>query len=283
VVEVSIAVPVFNEEFYLPFFIGSVRRCRQLRSIDHEFVFSIDYGTSDRSEEVIRRYMPEARVVHHPRSSWRNPGAANFDFVVRSSLGNIVYALAPDLFIDCRIFDSGVLDLLRSGRFGAVSFRYWNYTVSKPVLSFFRFREAWDNFLKRILQGVWKNRNYHSGIFAFRRGVYEAVGGLRDVPSEYDDFLSRVEGAGFRHLYVDWVDILHLRAGYSRNRQLLQGITKARLGYSFPYTFLGAVLHLKPYQVVGYLAEKHYGMFTAESYRKVWRKGGGNEGYLKKT
>jgi len=255
---ISIAIPIYNEEKYLPYFINSLKPC--LDFVD-EIVFSIDHGTTDRSEEIIRKHLPQAKIVFKDKPKWNNAVAENHEYAISHTRGDIVFDLGADLWLDPRMFHYAKKFLKK---YDAVSFRYYNWTLNASLI--WRIREIYDNILKKVLDIISPYKeSYHSGIFAFRREAWERTH-LRDIPSEYDDFLKRL-GAK-RHLHIRDTNILHLRAGFSKGRQLMQGMSRCQLNYPLWKVIAHCFLHLKPYVLIGYLQEKSRRMFQS----KVWRK-----------
>ena len=262
---ISVVVPVHNEERYLPYFVWGLRRAIKSLNEPYEVVFSLD-RCSDRSEEIIRRHMPQAKVFFKKHSQWRNKCAENFDYSIRKSSGEIIYALAADLVLDPRVFK--YVYLLNKNKIGALSFNYINYDPFRGGT--WKIRESYYNLLKKLLNTISPYKHlYHSGVIALRRDAYYEVGGLRDVPSEYDDLLSRMSKKGFKHLYIKDVNIIHLRPGFSHSRQMLQGMSRAHLGYPLWKVTMHATLYLKPVMLRSYIQERRYGIYRK---RAVWTK-----------
>ncbi|GEM_PF-3161203 len=262
----SIVIPVHNEQRYLPYFIWGLKKALLTIDEEYEAVFSLD-RCKDRSKEIITKYMPQAKILIKGQVKWKNPCAENFDYAIRNSKGDVIYVFAADLIVDPKVFKYFRL-LRKDKKVGVLSFNYVNYDPFRGFL--WRVRETYYNLLKRILNKISPYRlHYHSGIYAIRRDVYLNIGGLRDVPSEYDDLLYRIKKHGYRHIYVRDTKIVHLRPGFSDTRQRLQGISRAQLGYPLWKVIAHALLYMKMTLLRAYIQERKYKIYEK---RSIWRK-----------
>ena len=212
---------------------------------------------------ILERYSENSTIITHKSRNWSNPCADNFHYTITyafQQLGaDVVYAFACDLIPDERVFFRDYWN-----KYDIVSFRYWNNSIKVGVL--FKLREQYDNILKKILTKFGRTE-HHTGVYALKKRVWEKVQ-LRDVPSEYDDFLRRCINAGFKHHHELDSRIIHLRAGYGITRQYLQGFARRQLGYPLWKVLGHAVIHLKPYVLKGYLIDKDGYYF----HKLVWKK-----------
>jgi len=257
--EVSVVMPVHNEEQYLPYSLASLLQC----PID-ELVVVLDRCT-DKSEEIIKKttFPYKVKIVWKDYQKWRCPTAEVFEVGFQHSTGDLLYTMAADMYVDPAQFNPQHFNDA-----DIIAFFYYNLD-----LHHYKVRQWYLNFLKKHLNiaRLWKGKlAKQSGHMAFRRKVWETLH-LRDVPSEYDDLQKRALQHGFRYKFVENVKNLHLRVGLRKDRQMLQGMSRAQRGVH-PFMVLGhSLVQLKPYVWVSYWYERKYRLFE----KRKW----GKEGY----
>jgi hypothetical protein len=132
-----------------------------------------------------------------------------------------------------------------------VTFRYYNRGLDLTAPA--RLREEWDNVLKHLLDFTPRKGSQRSGLMCIKKEAWKRVGGFQDRPDFEEQFIMH---SGLVHEHVISTTILHLRTGYSKEKQLLQGVARKRARYPLWKTIGHVYLHFKPYVLVGYLNEK---------------------------
>lgn len=121
--------------------------------------------------------------------------------------------------------------------------------------------------IKHRIHGIYaqslslKSYKHDSGIFAIRRSVLDHVGGLKDITTEYLDLYIRARQGGWKISHVK-TKILHLRVGMATKRkQYIQGVAKHNIIlYNHTLIILQSLIHVKPYQLLGFYHAKKYGI-----------------------
>jgi len=245
--EISACLPIHNEAKYLRYSLASMRKL----DVD-EWIVVLDRCT-DESEKLIKKYLPKAKIYHKTTRKWRNPVAESFQYAYDRATGEVLLALGADLIVDPQITEI-IRKLFRNPDVGTVCFRYLNYDLFSLRL---RIHGFYENLYKSIVQHFRKEAR-HTGFYAFRRQMMEEIGGLRDVPSEYDDFCRRVKNSRWKYVYVPFTKTLHLRVGLTKTKQFTQGKSRFYLPqYDLKKTLFHAFIHMKPYLLLGYLHESY--------------------------
>lgn len=254
--KISVVLPIHNEENYLPYSLPSL-----IKSQIHELVIILDRCT-DNSEKIIRKtkFPYETKIVVKKDQKWHCPTAEVFEIGFQHTTGDLLYTMAADLIVDPKQFDPHLFDDA-----DLIAFFYYNYD-----LHHYKIKQWYLNFLKKYINisRIWKGKlAWQSGHMAFKRKVWETIH-IRDVPSEYDDFQRRALEHGFRYKFVKNVNNLHLRAGLRKDRQILQGMSRAKRNVH-PLLVLGhCFLQIKPYVWIAYWYEKKYGIFKNRKWSK---------------
>ncbi len=245
---ISLCFGIYNEEKYLPYSASFLKA-----NVDEydEAVFSVEETTTDNSFIQCSR-MPKSRVLLHREELCKDRRAANYNYALNHAFGDWLFVLAPDLLLNPRIlklprvFDEA--ERMLGLHFDVVTFRYWNRGLGLSFAG--RLREEWDNCLKKLLDLTPRKGDQRSGLMAIRKEAWKKTGGFVDSANFEEQFLLH---SGLRHWHDRDSKILHLRSGYGRDKQLLQGM--ARKQSNFPlWKVLGhSMLHFKPYVLVGYL------------------------------
>jgi len=258
-VKVTVCLPIHNEEGFLPYSLPSL-----LASPIDELIILLDRCT-DRSEEIVKsvRYPFNTTILIKSTQRWHCPTAEVFEILFSEATGNIIYTMAADIIADPQMFNPDhFIDA------DIVSFFYYNYDPHR-----YRLHQHYLNFMKRYINisRLWKGElGWRSGLFAMKREVWENVH-FRDVPSEYDDIMERALRKGYKYKFVKSTRNLHLRAGLSKSRQYLQGMSRAQRNVH-PLMVLGhSLICFKPYVWAAYLLEKRYRLYS----KRRW----GKEGY----
>lgn len=245
---ISVVMPVHNEQAYLRF---SLPFLKKIEKQINEFVFVLDRCT-DHSEQIIKKAFPNAKIFHKTVQKWVNPCAESFQYGFDRAHGNIIWALGADLILDPNI-PSIIRTRFDNPKVGTLCFRYFNYDLFNMRL---RLHGFYDNLYRNVIQHF-RRETRHSGFYAFRKEMTDSIGGLKDVPSEYDEFARRIRKSKWRYVYVPYTSTLHLRVGLTKNRQFQQGRARYYLPqYNLAKTFFHSLVHFKPYLIKGYLHER---------------------------
>lgn len=242
---ISIVVPVHNEENYLPYSIPSLLK---LRDKVHEYIFVLD-NCGDNSIYYIRRYFPDTKILFLNRHRWRYYAAESFQYGFDHADGDVILAAGADLIIDMDIPDI-INKVFQDSTVGSICFRYLNYDLYSFTR---RLHGFYENIYKNIAQRFRKAAR-HTGFYAFRRSLMFEIGGLKDIVSEYDEFSRRVKKHGYKVVYIPYTRTLHLRPGLTNNKQFIQGAARNTLPqYNILNTLFHSIVHLKPYLFTGFL------------------------------
>jgi len=248
-ISLSIVMPVHNEAEYLRFSLPAFKLVE--KGVD-EFVFVLDRCT-DESEKLVKAVFPEAKIHVKTVSKWRNKCAESFQYGYDRANGDIIWAVGADILPDPEIPRIIRREFSKDPRLGTLCFRYLDYDLfnfKRKIQGFY------NNLYKSLIQHVRKEAR-HTGFYAFRRQMMLEIGGLEDVPSEYDFFSRKVKKSKWRYKYIPYTNTLHLRPGLSKAKQYEQGKARFHLPqYSLLKTVLHSFVHFKPYLIVGYLHEK---------------------------
>lgn len=245
-----------NEAQYLPLSLPVLANA----PID-EIIFVFDRCT-DQSEAIVRAHtFPfPIQTVTKTTQEWHCPTAEVFEIGFQHATGDLLYTMAADFLVDPRCFNPALFqdaDIL--------AFFYYNADPSH-----YRLRQWYLNFLKKHVNiaRLWKGPlAWQSGHMAFTREVWETLH-LRDEPSEYDDLQKRALAAGFRYKFVKDVTNRHLRVGLRKDRQILQGMSRAKRGVH-PLMVLGhSIVQLKPHVWVSYWHERRLRLFETQKWGK---------------
>lgn len=254
---ISVVLPVHNEEEYLPFSLNALVKA----PID-ELIIILDRCT-DRSEHIINRvkFPYKVQIIKKTDQKWRCATAEVFEIGFSHTKGDFLYTMAADFVLDYR----NQFDLRYFEKADILSFFYYAYDLHQ-----FKYRQWYLNFLNRYINiaKIWQGQlAWRSGHMAFKRELWEKLH-LQDVPSEYDNFLERAIKAGFQYKFVRNVKNYHLRVGLRKDRQLLQGMSRAQRGVH-PLMVLGhCFIHFKPYVWVGYWHERRHQFFQTRKWSK---------------
>lgn len=198
---------------------------------------------------VILRDNPEGYTNFGPNKCWKYRRAYVFNVGFSLAVGDLIYVCAEDLILDHANFDE---KFFADNLVAMVDFRYRNYN---PFC--LNIRPAFEWALSGLMDHIRKDSaTQRSGVFVIRKRVFRVIG-FEDVPTEEDWLRKRVVGMGFKHFHVignkgNW----HLRPGYTKDRQFLQGVSRFHQGHGFVRVLGHTILWLKPYVLKGFLYAK---------------------------
>ena len=244
---ISGAMPIHNEAKYLPFTLESLKNV----NLD-ELVVVFDRCT-DKSEQIVDNFNPRytVRTFALTKRNWSFPTAEVFKLAFESCSGDVVYSLAGDCWYNPEIFrvDWSNLDF--------ASFPYKDY----PLYGNFRskVRCNWINlyrFLTHVLYPKLVKKPEFSGIYAFKKHVYNSIPRNFDIPSEDIWFLKQAYAKGFRYKYFHNLFSLHLRPAVSQAKQEAHGRAKVFYGYPLWKVIGHSIILWKPSTLKGYLKAK---------------------------
>jgi len=233
--EVSIVIPVHNEENYLPF---SLRPLLDLKGI--RIIIVLDRST-DRSEVIVRKFAEKHGntliVKKEVAGKTDNPAwEAYMEGVKYAKPGKVLF-LGADVVIDKKIFN--YLD-----RAGLLKFRYVNYAS--------HFRYSFEKIVQR----------FFSRSYCVECMDTEIISAIPFVSESYEDIvrgrtkLIDVINAGAfasEFVYVDDVECLHLRPRVPVDRQFLQGYVRHMQSVPFFRVLLHSLLYRKVHVLRGYV------------------------------
>lgn len=253
---ISVVMPIHNEEEYLPYSLPSLLKSR----ID-ELVIVLDRCT-DKSEEIIRKtvFPYPVKIIVKSEQKWKCPTAEVFEIGFSHATGDLFYSMAGDMVTDPSIYDSGFFNDA-----DIIAFFYYSYDRRFSMLY-----QWYLNFLKKHfnIARLWKGKlAKQSGHMAFKREVWEQLH-IEDSASEYDNLQKRALEARYTYKFVDNCRNFHLRAGIRKDRQTLQGISRAHRGTPWFMVLGHSIILLKPYVWVAYRMEKQHSIFKGRKWGK---------------
>lgn len=247
--KISGALPVHNEEKYLPYTLSHLLRCR----LD-ELVFVLD-RCNDGSEEIIDHFSDvapfEVRKIHVERREWKYPTAEVFKIGFENAMHEVVYSLGADCLYHPEIFEVDWSNL------DFASFPHIDYdpfgSLPKKV------HAQWINFYKEIVYMLYPKltgKQKFSGIFGFRKEMLNDIKFI-DVMSEDIWFLKTAYSRGYRYRYFPEFVSMHIRPCTStQDKSYLHGVSRAQLKYPFWKVVSHSILFNKPKTIVGYMQER---------------------------
>ena len=257
----SVVMPVHNEEKYLPY---SLRSLKLIDDLVDEFIFVID-NCSDNSEIMIKTMFPGSIISHLDTHKRKFLASETFQQGFDLASKDIVLATGGDLVVN-QMLPGLIRDSFSNPLMGTTCFRYLNYDLFDFKM---RVKGHYENLYRNLIEKVRKQAR-HTGFYAFRRKTMDEVGGLKDIPSEYNEWSSRIKKSSWLYEYVPYVCAIHLRPGLNKSKQILQGQSRFYLpNYNFVKTLFHSFIHVKPYLIQGYLQEK-----TSHSLTKIGDHGG---------
>ena len=257
--KLSVVLPVHNEEAYLPYSLNTLAKAHI-----NELVIVLD-RCSDNSEMIIKSFAElveyDVKVVKKNFQHWHCCTAEVFELGLQHTTGDLLYVSAADIIHDLKQFNPTFFKDA-----DVVSFFYFNFDLHR-----YKLKQSYMNFMKRYINisRLWKRKlAWRSGLFGCKREVWEKLH-LHDVPSEYDDFLERAVKAGYRYKFVKDMKNLHLRVGLTKDRQMLQGMSRAQRNVHPLMVFGHSMLMLKPYVWLSYWYERKYRFYKTQKWGKT--------------
>jgi glycosyltransferase involved in cell wall biosynthesis len=246
---ISLIMPIHNEEEYLP---KSLESLKKIEDQFFEFIFILDRCT-DNSENIVRQWFPDAKIIRKTSTKWKNSLAENFQIGFLAAKGNIICTQDADATAPTNL--KPLLDKLK----GNVA------SVSPTVVTY---KNA--SFLNRIYYWWEKTRRFAPlgeeprGAFRLiRRECLEHVGGFKDVIAQETQLDVDLRRAGYQSTIVKDVFCYHLRKFSFKKAiksQVQAGIMRRQLHMPFWRVLGHSIVRLRPFVIIGYLckAEKNY-------------------------
>ena len=243
------AMPVHNEEKYLPYGLASLTNA----PLD-ELCIVLDRCT-DRSEQIIkdwiRKCKPKYEVVICKKhdSNWTNKRAEAFQKAFQLCSGDVIYSLAPDCIYPRQIFNWRLFLY-----YDFVAFYYRPYDLNKPTVY-----SAYSHIISRIRGFKNHPLPFRMGVYGVKRELWQKIGGFRDTEphgyvEEYDLIL-RLQKAKAKMHFIKNANVLHLRH-FKPGTWYRQGQFRARLGISLFKTLIHSIVSFAPKCLIGYLHTK---------------------------
>ncbi|MHA1834487.1 MAG: glycosyltransferase family 2 protein [Candidatus Baldrarchaeia archaeon] len=248
---VSGVLPVHNEEKYLPYSLFSL-----LKASLNELIIVFDRCT-DNSETLVDVFREkvnyEVKKIHIKKREWFYPTAEVFKIGFENAKGDVIYSLAADCVYNPEIFK------ISWNNIDFASFPYFAYDIFGSLID--KIHGNWINFYKFILNVAYPKltkKPKFSGIYAFKKTVYKTIPRY-DMMSEDIWFLKEAWKKGFRYKYFPNLTNLHLRPSthQRKDKQVMHGISRARLGYPLWKVLAHSILLGKPDTFKAYFKEKY--------------------------
>lgn len=249
--QISVVMPVHNEERYLPYSLGSL-----LDAPVSEFIFVLDHST-DNSEEILKKFAskyPKCKILKKTKSRWLNPSAESYDYGAQHATGEIVYFIDADVVVDPAVFDE------KNWRKGnALRFRYYHYNLYGPKLKY-----GYEKVLLTISEKLRLSTGHFATVIAFDKDYWKKT--RHETPPEDMEGFRKNPRFVIKHILlqehktvfinVDTTNCLHLRPKTTKSQQTLRGIGRYLLNYPFWKVVLHSVLYFEIHTLVGFLQAK---------------------------
>jgi len=238
-------MPIHNEEEYLPCSLESLKR---VEDQIFELIFVLDHCT-DRSETIVRRWFPNARIVLKESCRWKNAIAENFQIGLEMSKGDIICTHDADVTTPPNLFS-----LLRGLQNNIAS-------VGPTLLTC---KDV--SFLNRLYYYWEKTRRFaplgeepRGALRLIRRDCLEKVGGFKDVIAQESLLDIDLRKAGYRSIIASNVVYYHLRKFSFKKAirsQIRAGKMRRQINMPFWRVLGHSILRLRPFVTYGYLFGK---------------------------
>jgi len=195
----------------------------------------------------IKMHVPNAQVIVKTEKTAQYGPSETFRTGLDKATGELLYVSAEDIILDPTNFSE---EYWRDPNVGFVDFRYYQHDPYR-----FNFHVCWDTMLLTLSDKLFNYGTTRSGLYGIPRNVYDEAGGIVDSPTEEDWLRKTVVSLGYKHLHIKSTRNIHLRPSYDRQRQLLQGASRRKQGYSLSRAVAHSILHFKPYVLKGYLQD----------------------------
>lgn len=248
--KISGAMPVHNEEKYLPYSLASLLSC----SLD-ELVVVLDRCT-DRSEQIVRHFTRKApfkvKVINVKEQRWQFHTAEVFNIGFKNTTGDVIYCIAADVYYNPKIFKIDWKDI------DFALFPYVDYSLYGSIID--KLHGSWIRFCKTIIRTLYpqlSKKPVLSVLRAFKKRLLDVIP-LMDVPSEDTWFNRQAYERGFKYKYFQDLVSLHLRPTTisMKQKQLQLGRRRAKMNYPFWKVVGQSVMFVQPYLFKGYMNKK---------------------------
>jgi glycosyltransferase involved in cell wall biosynthesis len=232
---------VHNEEAYLPLSLESLKEAPI-----SELVVVLDRCT-DRSEAIVRKEFPEARIITKTEAKWKNSYAENLQIGFNNSSMDIMCIQDADIKSSPKVFQ--VLEGKLDDTIASVSPALETYKRASLLNFVYHY---WEKTFELISLG----REPRGGFRLIKRKALEKVGGFKDVEAPDTQLDLDLRKAGYESKFVKEVTCLHLRK-VSANRAIRSQILSGRMRRKMKMPFLRVLAHslvrLRPFVLYGYL------------------------------
>jgi glycosyltransferase involved in cell wall biosynthesis len=235
-------MPIHNEEEYLS---ESLKSLEQIENQFFEFIFILD-RCADNSENIVRRWFPNAKIIKKESGKWKNSLAENFQMGLEASKGNIICTQDADATAPAN------LEPLLAKLQGDVASVAPTLLTNKDVSFLNHLYYWWEKTRKFAPLG----EEPRGAFRLIRRDCLEQVGGFKDVISQETRLDIELRKAGYQSIIVRGVIYYHLRKFSFRKAiqsQIQVGRMRRQLNMPFWRVLGHAVFRLRPFVVYGYL------------------------------
>lgn len=239
--DVSLIMAVHNEEKYLPRSLPPL-----VKSNIKEFIVILDKCT-DNSENIVKRYVPNAKIIKKNKQKWRNSYAENLQIGFNiaecnlicihdadiESPPNFIYTLAKYIN-DIVVSVSPMIYTDKNASFLNLFYYYWEKTYNFAPLG----------------------REPRGGVRLIKYNCLEEVGGFKDVEAPDTQLDLDLRQKGYQTKIVDEVRCLHLRKfSFSKaiHSQILSGKMRRRIKMPLWRVLGHSIIRLRPFVLYGYL------------------------------
>jgi glycosyltransferase involved in cell wall biosynthesis len=242
--DVSVIMAIYNEERYLPYSLSALSK-----SDFKEFIVILDRCT-DNSENIVRKFFPEARIIRKNKQMWKNSYAENLQLGFNNSESDLICIHDADIksppnFLNILIEHikdpvvsvSSMIQTDKNVSFFNLLYYYWEKTYNFAPLG----------------------REPRGGVRLIKYNCLKEIGGFKDVEAPDTQLDLDLRQLGYKTKIVNGVICLHLRKFSFKkaiNSQILSGKMRRKINMSPLRVLAHSIIRLRPFVIYGYLFKK---------------------------
>ena len=245
-IKISGVMAVHNEAEYLRYSLPALKTLGL-----NEIIFVLDRCT-DNSLSVIKRYAPHnSYILIKKWQHWTQTRAGEtFQYGFDYATHDIVFALGADLILSRSAF-ALTQHYMKKPCVGSVSFGFQQYSLqSRRQLIHSTYINCVQHFINHL--NPYRRTFYSTGVYCFRKHLAK----LEDEPAEYFNLHRRIKDLGYQHIHIPNSNIIHLRPGFTKEKQMWHGETRARRGEPFLRTALYSLLKVRPWTLIAFFKHR---------------------------
>lgn len=243
---VSGALPVHNEEKYLPYMLDSISdACLDELVVVLDRCKDSSLGIMEKFKEVVGYPI---KIVEIQEGGWKYSSTEIFKTALSRCTKDIVYPLGADCIYNPQIFrvDWSLYDI--------VAFPFVDYDVFGQ---FNKIKVIWGNCYRNLIRRIYPllKKNVYSGIMGIKKHLLNPI--LSQIDS-FDMFIwNSITHLGWRYKFFPEIMNFHLRPKfYERDKQVTQAQHKYQYRIPMWKVLAQSLVNLKPHMMQTYLKMK---------------------------